>query len=192
VDILCFSNANNWSLSFFGCKFYMPFYYTKQIVVKMYCRHWDTYPVINDKIRIFSYNPLSVLMSSILQQLIHLLTLINVLFDTDQATVVHVHWNLCNPTPQFSDIRQKIYDPKEFLWTKIKPEYCNILCNPTYLGTWEICTVKSILYTKGPGKYVQWNLFNPIHQGTREICTVKPILYTKGPGLYMFPWSLGV
>ena len=78
------------------------------------------------------FNPLSVLMSSILQQLIHLLTLINVLFDTDQATVVHVHWNLCNLTPQFSDIRQKIYDPKEFLWTKIKPEYCNILCNPTY------------------------------------------------------------
>jgi hypothetical protein len=69
------------------------------------------------------------------------LTLTNVLFDTDQATVVHVHWN--SDTSVFRH-QTKIYDPKEFLWNKIKPES---------KGPGKY-VVKPILYTKGPGKYV--------------------------------------
>ena len=34
--------------------------------------------------------------------------------------------------PIFCDIRQIIYDPKVFLLAKIKPEYYNILYNPTH------------------------------------------------------------
>ena len=47
----------------------------------------------------------------------------------------HVQWNLCNMTPEFSDILwhpTKIYGPKVFLLTKIKPDYSDILYNQTY------------------------------------------------------------
>jgi len=43
--------------------------------------------------------------------------------------------NLCNPTPEFSDIlwhQVNIYGPKVFLLAKIKPECSDILYNPTY------------------------------------------------------------
>ena len=45
-----------------------------------------------------------------------------------------LQWNLCNPTPEFSDILwhpTKIYGPKVFLFIKIKPEYSDILYNLT-------------------------------------------------------------
>ena len=42
---------------------------------------------------------------------------------------------LCNPTSEFSDILwhpTKMYRPKAFLFTKIKPEYSDILYNPIH------------------------------------------------------------
>jgi hypothetical protein len=47
----------------------------------------------------------------------------------------HVQWKLCNMTPEFSNILwhpTKIYGPKVFLLTKIKPDYSDILYNQTY------------------------------------------------------------
>jgi hypothetical protein len=46
-----------------------------------------------------------------------------------------LQWNLCNLTPEFSDILwhpTKNYGPKVFLLTKIKPEYSDILHNLTH------------------------------------------------------------
>ena len=45
--------------------------------------------------------------------------------------------NLCNPTPEFSDImwhQTNIYGPKVFMLTKIKPGCSDILNNPTHFS----------------------------------------------------------
>ena len=60
---------------------------------------------------------------------------------------VIIQWNLCNLTPEFSDILwhpTKIYSPTVFLLTKIKPEYSDILYNPTHFPgplMWQIWQV---------------------------------------------------
>jgi hypothetical protein len=46
-----------------------------------------------------------------------------------------IQWNLCNLTPEFSDILwhpTKMYGPKLFPLPKMKPEYSDILYNPTH------------------------------------------------------------
>ena len=63
--------------------------------------------------------------------------LIGVLIKSDCCFKVKrtVQWNLCNPTPEFSDILwypTKMYGAKVFLLTKIKPEYSDSLYNPTH------------------------------------------------------------
>ena len=58
-----------------------------------------------------------------------------------------IQWNLCNPTPEFSDIlwhSGKIYGPKVFLWTKIKPEYFDILYNPTNFPGPLVCWIRQV------------------------------------------------
>jgi hypothetical protein len=50
--------------------------------------------------------------------------------DTD----LYIQWNLCNLTPEFYNILwhpTNIYGLKVFLLTKVKPEYSDILHNPT-------------------------------------------------------------
>ena len=39
-----------------------------------------------------------------------------------------IQWNLCNPTPEFSVILQKIHGLKVFLLTKIKRENSDMIC----------------------------------------------------------------
>jgi hypothetical protein len=83
-----------------------------------------------------------------------------------------IQWNLCNPTPEFSDILwrptkiygakvflltkikpgysdtrvfrhpSQIYSPKVFLLTKIKPKYSYILCNPTHFICPLVCWIR--------------------------------------------------
>jgi len=54
----------------------------------------------------------------------------------------HVQWNLCNPTPDiFSTI---IYGPKVFLLAKIKPEYSDILYNPTNVLGLLVCWIRQL------------------------------------------------
>ena len=61
-----------------------------------------------------------------------------ILFIYKQQNVNKLQWNLYNLTPEFSDILPlsehptKIYGPKVFLLTKIKPEYSDILYNLTH------------------------------------------------------------
>ena len=60
--------------------------------------------------------------------------LISVLIKSDRCFKVKrtVQWNLCNPTPEFSDILwypTKMYGAKVFLLTKIKPEYSDSIPN---------------------------------------------------------------
>ena len=58
-----------------------------------------------------------------------------------------VQWNLCDPTPEFSDILchlTKIYGPKVFLLTKIKPEYSDILQNPTHFPSPVVCQIRQV------------------------------------------------
>jgi hypothetical protein len=59
----------------------------------------------------------------------------------------NVQWNLCNPTPEFTDIllhRTKIYGPKVFLLNKVKPEYCDILYNPTDFPGPLVCRIRLV------------------------------------------------
>jgi hypothetical protein len=55
-----------------------------------------------------------------------------------------IHWDLCNPTPEFSNILTKIYGPKVFLLTKIKPEYSDILYNATYFPVFLVCRIRQV------------------------------------------------
>ena len=60
---------------------------------------------------------------------------------------ITVQWNLCNPTPEFSDIllhTTNIYGPKVFLLTKIKPEYSNILYNRTHFPGPLVCWIGQV------------------------------------------------
>ena len=59
----------------------------------------------------------------------------------------YIQWNLCNPTPEFSDILwhpTKIYGPKVFLLTKIKPEYSDILYNQTHFPGSLLCRIGQV------------------------------------------------
>ena len=53
-------------------------------------------------------------------------------------------WNLCNPTPEFSDILSQKYGLKVFLLTKIKPEYSDILYNPTHFPGPLVCRIRQV------------------------------------------------
>jgi hypothetical protein len=53
-----------------------------------------------------------------------------------------IHWDLCNPTPEFYNILTKIYGPKVFLLTKIKPEYSDILYDATYFPVFLVCRIR--------------------------------------------------
>jgi hypothetical protein len=60
---------------------------------------------------------------------------------------IYVQCNLCNPTPNFSNIlwvRQKNYGPKIFLLTKIRPEYSNILHNPRHIPDPLVCRIGQV------------------------------------------------
>ena len=76
--------------------------------------------------------------------------------------VKDVQWNLCNPTPEFSDILwhpTKIYGPKVVLLTKIKPEYSDILYNPTHFPGPLVCWIRQVpLYIY---RCIICNQFNP-------------------------------
>ena len=57
---------------------------------------------------------------------------------------IHIQWNLCNLTPELSDILYnpiKIDGPKVFLLTKIKPGYSDILYNPTHFPSPLVCRI---------------------------------------------------
>ena len=59
-----------------------------------------------------------------------------------------IQWNLCNPTPEFSNILwhpTKIYGLKVFLLTKIKPERSDILYNSTHLPGPLVCHIREVL-----------------------------------------------
>ena len=58
-----------------------------------------------------------------------------------------IQWNLCNPTPEFSDILwrpTKIYGAKVFLLTKIKPGYSDIQYNPTHFSGPLLCHIRHV------------------------------------------------
>jgi hypothetical protein len=69
---------------------------------------------------------------------IHELVIFNQTMKIDAHEEKYFHsniFNLCNPTPEFSDILwhlTKINGPKVFLLTKIKPKYSDILYNLTH------------------------------------------------------------
>ena len=56
--------------------------------------------------------------------------------------------NLCNPTPEFSNILwhwTKNDGPKVFLLAKIKPEYSDILYNQTHFPGPLVCRIRQVL-----------------------------------------------
>jgi len=60
-----------------------------------------------------------------------------------------IQWNLCNLTPEFSDILwhpTTICGPKVFLLpvTEIKSEYSDILYNPTHLPGLLVCRIRQV------------------------------------------------
>jgi hypothetical protein len=69
----------------------------------------------------------------------------------------YIQWNLCNPT--------KNYGPKVFLSTKIKPEYSNMLYNPTFPCSHALLDFYSASSQKqqSPGKYVAPPLSQPVY-----------------------------
>jgi hypothetical protein len=61
--------------------------------------------------------------------------------------IFKIQWNLCNPTPEFSNILRhltKIYGPKVFLLTEIKPEYSYILYNLTHFPGPLVCRIGQV------------------------------------------------
>jgi hypothetical protein len=50
---------------------------------------------------------------------------------------ISIQCNLCNPTPEFSGT-------KVFLLTKIKPEYSDILYNPTQFRGLLVCGIRQV------------------------------------------------
>jgi len=65
-------------------------------------------------------------------------------------TFIEVQWNLCNMTPEFSDILwhpTKLNGPKVFLFTKIKPEYSYNLDNQTHFPDPLVFLIRQVLTT---------------------------------------------
>ena len=61
--------------------------------------------------------------------------------------MLKIQWNLCNPTPKFSDILwhpSKNYGPKVYLLTKINPEYWDILYNLTLFPGPLECQIRQV------------------------------------------------
>ena len=82
----------------------------------------------------------------------------------------HIQWNLCNPTPEFSDIlwhRTKIYDSKVFMLTKIKPEYSDILYNLTHFPGPLVCQIRQVPL------YYEINVVGVSHMLGIQICTLN-------------------
>jgi hypothetical protein len=78
----------------------------------------------------------------------------------------NIQWNLCNPTSGFFDILwhpMKIYDPKLFLLTKIKPENSDILYNPTHFPAPLVCWIDRFHCIKKNGSF----------QGRDRYCTIN-------------------
>ena len=81
---------------------------------------------------------------------------------------------LCNPTPEFSDILghpTKLYDPKVFLFTKIKSEYSDILDNPTHFPGPLVCRIRQVplYYCRNPTidyRYLPIIVYWSIHMKT--------------------------
>ena len=104
-----------------------------------------------------------------------------------------IQWNLCNPTPEFSDIlwhQTKIYGPKVFLLIKIKPEYSDILYNPTHLpGPWCV-RLDRFWYPVQSGTF-PWSLVCQIRQVLIS-CTIRHISLVLGQirqvPLYIHVW----
>jgi hypothetical protein len=68
-----------------------------------------------------------------------------IIINGSMTDIIQVQLNLCNHTPEFSDILwhpTKIYGPKVFLLAKIKPEYSDILNNPTYFPSPLVCRIR--------------------------------------------------
>ena len=103
-----------------------------------------------------------------------------------------VQWNLCNPTPEFSDILwhpTKMYGPKIFLWTKIKPEYFDILYNPTHFPGPLVCRIRQVsLYIWVLRTTEKWYLNKAVigiyecsEQRRNDTLTKLLLVYTSAP-----------
>jgi hypothetical protein len=92
-----------------------------------------------------------------------------------------IQWNLCNPTPEFSDIlwhQTNIYGPKVFLLIKIKPEYSDILYNPTHFpGPW--CVELDRFWYPVQSNTFPWSLVCWIRQVLIS-CTIRLISLVLG------------
>ena len=119
-----------------------------------------------------------------------------IIINCSMTDIIQVQLNLCNHTPEFSDILwhpTKIYGPKVFLLTKIKPEYSDILYNLThflgplvcriiqillYISTliYQICLwlAASMSFTYGKSVVLSWysvsSINNTAHNYIPEIC----------------------
>ena len=74
-----------------------------------------------------------------------------------------IRWNLCNPTPEISDILwhlTKIYSPKVVLLSKIKPEYSDILHNQTHFPRPLMRQIRQVPLYKVTVKMRQYIFFN--------------------------------
>ena len=97
--------------------------------------------------------------------------------------ILHIQWNLWNPIPKFSDILwrlTKIYGPKVhvFLLTKIKPEYSDILYNPTHFpGPW--CVTLDRFWHPVQSNTFPWSLVCRIRQVLTS-CTIRHISLVLG------------
>ena len=86
---------------------------------------------------------------------------------------IHIQWNLCNLTPEFSDILwhpKKNYGPKVFLLIKIKPEYSDILYNPTHFFCPLVCRIRQV------PRYIYIFLFS-ILQNILELWTSRALAH---------------
>ena len=105
-----------------------------------------------------------------------------------------IQWNLCNPTPDFSDILwhptpdfsdilwhpTKMYGPKVFLLTKIKSEYFDILYNLTHFLGPMLCRIRQVLTS-----YTIWHI-------SLVPCCVGLDRFWHPIQSDTFPWSLVV
>ena len=68
-------------------------------------------------------------------------------YNNNRKVTMVIQWNLCNPTPEFSDIlwhTTKMYSPKVFLLTKIKHELSDILHNLTHFPGTLLCRIRQV------------------------------------------------
>jgi hypothetical protein len=96
---------------------------------------------------------------------------------------IYMQWNLCNPTSEFSDIlwhMKKIYGPKAFLLTKIKPEYSDILYNPTYFPGPSVCRIRQVPL------YIYIYIHTPAHDINYNLCGCSSYLYIYQYMYYTF------